>query len=492
MFKLFPEKWTLSLGLRYFLGLILLLLIIIFLYLKVVPSGEATYKRTWPGSFKSGKGFIYGFNPAIRLAGENDSREVKIIAEPVYFSLYAPRTFDEAVLTIKYDSHLDLDSPIIEAGLIKDKITRSAEIKPLENRVLSGLSSSWLTLVKKDGYLVLQKKANYNQISEFDSALRSGHLKNCPGGPRTCVAVYNYQLEAENNYSEIKNSPLVINQSWRGAHQFFVYLNRGSYRFDFDFNIKDGDNAADPIKVNLYLGSKILNSQDINNDSKKEKEPLIGKKNLFLEGYASSPGIYRIELKVSDDVIISRISSPSDHLAFINHIWPVGELKTPSLYTDASYLQARTTEAASLGKIFFGGRVLSLERTYEQFMLSGIKDNKEIKLAQSDVILENNGVFSLFPGGLVNPNYKKIDRNFALEDNLEYIIANYNEPQESGRLKVAQAKFNLKDAFYDNNKYNFVISIPGLSGSTTSANYLEIKEIRIALKGKTLWQKIFQ
>lgn len=491
MLKLFPGKWSFLIRIRFSFGLILVFLIAVFLYLKVMPFGVVSYERVWPGVFKSGKGFIYGFSPAIRLAGESDLKAVKIIAEPMYFSVFAPRAFEEAILKIKYNNQLDFDVPIIEAGLIKDEITRSAEIKPLENKILDKLISSWSVLEEGGETLALQRNKNYSEGAEFYSDLKKDKLKDCPGGARTCVAVYNYKPDINSSYSEIKISPIVINQAWRGSHQFFVYLNRGEYQFDFDFNTLDKKGQSSLVKANLYLGEKILNSQSLNNSQNLKSETQPKKTSLSFKVKSENPGIYRVELKMSDEMIISKISSPSDKLAFINRVWPVGEIKIQSLFTDVNLLQVRTTEVASLGKINFGSQAFNFDKTYEQFIFKSENSNQEIKLTQTDIIFENNGVFSLFSDSLINPSFKKIDRYFVPSDGIKYIIANYTAPQDSNGLKVAMAKFNLNGAFYDKRKYNFLISIPGLTDASTNTKYLEIKEISIELKGKTLWQKIF-
>ena len=149
----------------------------------------------------------------------------------------------------------------------------------------------------------------------------------------------------------------------------------------------------------------------------------------------------------------------------------------------------------------FAGRDFVLDRPYEQYdLLAANKSNsQEIKLVKDDVILENNGVFSLTYESLFNPNPKKINRFFALNDDIKYILADYEAPLdyvESG-YKTKSIELNLKAAYRESNKYSFMISVPGLkansgkSASTTSKDYLEIKEIKLDLSGRSLWQKIF-
>ena len=144
----------------------------------------------------------------------------------------------------------------------------------------------------------------------------------------------------------------------------------------------------------------------------------------------------------------------------------------------------------------FAGKDFILDEPYKQFDL--IVDNpqsaKEIKLNKDDVILENNGVFSFSKSSLFNPDPHKIDRFFKIDDNIKYIIADYEAPLDyvENGFKTKTISFNTKTAYRENSKYNFMISIPGLNSSASSSDYLEIKEIRLDFSGRTLWQKLFK
>jgi hypothetical protein len=87
-----------------------------------------------------------------------------------------------------------------------------------------------------------------------------------------------------------------------------------------------------------------------------------------------------------------------------------------------------------------------------------------------------------------------VDRYFKPLDAASYLIATYQTPLGSfgtGEIKTATAELNLRGAFRAAGKYSFMISIPGLSPEDGTADYLEIKRIKIELSGRTLWQKIF-
>ncbi len=53
-----------------------------------------------------------------------------------------------------------------------------------------------------------------------------------------------------------------------------------------------------------------------------------------------------------------------------------------------------------------------------------------------------------------------------------------------------RVEFDLRGAYREDGKYTFLISAPGLNPNDALDDYLEIEEIKVELKGKTLIEKI--
>ncbi|MHB8903680.1 MAG: hypothetical protein ACYC40_01065 [Patescibacteria group bacterium] len=500
MFKSFLKEWSFLFKLRLLFGVILLILTLVFLYLKVIPFGHISYVRSYPEAFRSGKGFIYGFSPAERVDLKSGDYP-RLIGDPVYFSVFTPRTFDTAKLTIKYRSHLNSSEPIIEAGVLADNIVWSYDLKPLQNKIIDSLKTDWPRL-ENGSKVLLQKDKKYNSWAELEADLNKGKLQNCPEGINSCLATYNYNVPSRYRQTNLNNSvPLVINTPLRGAHQLYIYLNNQPLHLEFDFINLRQDKVDDPIRINLYAvneNNKLISSKYLADDKKtaadskdnsEVKKIIIDEKNL-------SNGLYKVEIKIRDDTVIKKISSSVDKLVFINKIWPVSADMPLSLWTDSPYLQAKVYSPASRQTINFAGKNFVLDEPYKQFdlIVDAPQSAKEIRLNKDDVILENNGVFAFNKNNLFNPAPTKIDRFFKVDDNIKYIIADYETPLdyiEEG-FKTKTVSFNTKTAYRENNKYNFMISVPGLDSGTSSADYLEIKEIRLDFTGRTLWQKLFK
>lgn len=499
MLKPFLTKWPFLFKLRLFFILLGLIIVLIFLYLKVVPGGHIIYERDYEPDLRSGKGFILGFTPAERadLSGVYP----KIIGDPVYFSLFTPRTFDTAKVTVTYRNHLSSSTPLIEMGVLKDKIVRNYALQPMENKILNGLAGSW-TKTTAEGVTFLQAVKNYPDLTAFKKDLAAGRLKDCPGDPTACVAVYNYSLAY--NYQltgTAKSQPLTINQPLRGAHQFYVYVPAGDLRLDFNFVDLNQDKGQDPITVNLYYGDKLIDSRSQPDSNPNPLSGGVEQKKLSLSESNLQSGVYKAEIKISDDVVIKKIQSSSDRLSFINKVWPVSSGGNLTLYTDADYLQAKAFTPASLQAINFNGQNFNLDQPYQQFEFTASTHAvtelasdaaapiKAIKLVKDDVILENDGVFSWSLDSLFDPAFKKVDSHLNL-NGIKYIVAVYQTPLEQNSWSSATAAFSLADSYRENGKYGFLISVPGLKAATGVSDYLEIKSIKVELSGRTGWQKL--
>jgi hypothetical protein len=482
---------------RIFWLILLAFLVIFFLFFKVVPFGHITYRYVWPRVIGSGQGFISDFKPQARL-DSSVKRTLKIVADPVYFSLFTPRRFDKATVTIKYRRQLDASTPIVELGLLQDKFSGRYELKPLENRWLDNQRFNWRRLSERDGELILQVDNYYEHLDDFWSDVQMDNLKDCQNGISSCLAVYNYNLQSDFKLANYRAAfPITIDQPLRGTHQFYVYLTGGDWRFQFSFVDLNQDREADPIEIVMFSGSQLIAREawpDLNlNPTGGPEEP----RSLVFQGGPLPTGVYKVEIRVSDDVVIKSLRSPSEKVVFINHIWPVSSLAKPlEFWTDGSYLQAQTLNPSSLGDIVFGEGRLSVSDTYQQFS-TPVSDYalRQVKSPHDDLMYENNGVFSFSAASFFNPGVKKIDRYFKPGDQIKYIIANYSVPDSEKEWRFATAEFDLRTASRDKGKYTFLFSIPGLALDSAvkpaeADNYLEIKEIEVKLQGKTLWQKI--
>lgn len=473
-------------------SLILIFLICsIFLYLKIVPGGHIVYSKDYSFKFNFGQGFIYNFTPQERVEVEKGALP-RLKGDPVYFSVFTPRTFNKAKLKLSYYRHLDQEVPIIEAGVLADNLIWRYDLKPIENRILDNLKSFWPILESEP--LILQSQKYYDRAEDFLNDLSENKLKDCPGGVLECLATYNYELDLDlkPNFSNYEEA-LVVDIPLRGTHSLYIYTEKNKLNLDIDFVDLNLDKTSDDISLILSKNGKVVASENLVDNNLDKDSDLEELKSLSIAVSDIDAGVYKLEIKISDDVVIKKIESSSNRLVFSSRLWPVSSPGDLKFYTDSNYLFLKALGPASLQEFSFGSEIYSLKEPYnkEEFFLNKPGAINEINLEKDDVILENSGVFALSKDALFNPRVKKVDVYFKPNEKIKYIVANYTPPKidESG-LFTKTVEFDMSHVYREDGRYNFALSVPNLKND--SANYLEIKDIEIEFFGRTIWQKIFR
>lgn len=480
------KKIPLYLKLRLAFSLVFIGVISFFFYLRIVPCGRIVYEKSWSDKFYSGRGFFVDFRPGDRLDLQ-DKNSLKIIAEPLYFSIFSPRQFDNAKVKIVYEDKLSIETPIVELGLLKDETAGAYDFYPIQNSFLDKLRFSWARIRASEGKIVLQKEKNYQSEDSFWRDFDGKNLSTCQLDSLSCVAFYNYKVPTDfslPSYTELY--PLRLENDLRGGHKLYIYFNDkpGNLHLSFKPNQKFKILDSLQAEVRIYRGGLLL-------EAKKTVVP--GK----IDFSFSDAAVYKVEIIADDKVFIDSLESSSDRLVFNGWI-NFADIETGlNLFTNAKILSASTLETGALGSINFAGEEYFLEKTHNQITLNpkNASSINEVKSLRSDLNLSGNGVFAFNATKLFDPEIRPADRFFN-PDNYQYIVANYNFPLSHGDFKEAILDVSLAGADYKDGKYSFLISIPGLSqdkgfdSSLSPANYLAIKEIKVEMTGKTLWQKI--
>ena len=504
---------------RIFLWLILASVVGWLLYMGVVPSGQISYVY----NFNKPNYFIGKLMPEERVALIYDGSQ-KIIGDPVYFSLRTPRRFNKAKLILKYRHDKDTECPIghsvsecipvIEAGVLADKIIWRYDLQPIENKIINQLALDW-DVINKDGVMLLQNGKKYNSIDEF--------LNDLP--TRDEIALYNYPLrQKQSEASDLKSEYLLSDYaasantntegatgndegedcnprlhyclSLRGPYQFYTYIKDEDLDFNFVFQDLNKNKDSDPIDLYLYYNDQLIDSRHVDDDGITTDSGEIKDCGEIKLKLANLPeGVYKIELRANDDIITKNIKTKQQKLAFINKIWLAdsGGSDIINLWTDSKLINAQTVNPDSLQTVRAGENELKIEQTYKQFSATVSSSTTKLTLEKDDVILSGNGVFSFSRDSLINPNFKKVDAYLDVDDDgINYILADYEMPQDTNEWKAASAEFDLTKAYREDGKYSFLISVPGLRADDEVDDWIEIGEIEVELEGVSLYDKIFK
>ncbi|MFA5162950.1 MAG: hypothetical protein WC441_00295 [Patescibacteria group bacterium] len=486
------------LKIRLSLAFLLAVIISFFLLAKVVPSGKIVYSRDYSRSFfgLGGQGFLSLFSPADRIDAISGAYP-RFLADPIYFSVFTPRRFERARLIIKYQDALSDNTPLIEAGVLKDKMIWSYQMKPIENKILDSLS--WPSL--RDGSLVLyQRSEKVKDLSVFQQDVAG----------RNDLALYNYTLNKRFYLPDYQagQSSRIVASALRGPYQFYTYIDNESLNFIFYFQDlnQNYDLKGDGINIVVrdQAGKNIL-SREISDDGIIVDSGDLGPEKISSFIIKDLPrGVYRIEVKTNDDILTKKIISTQSKLSFINKVWLEDSdsgSKSTEIYTNADYIKATAFGASGLQNLFFQDKAYKIDAPFQQFSFKTKNGSGagayRINAKPKNLILENNGVFAFSPEALVIPDFPKVDGNWSDSPEINYILAEYEQPQSFGEDKLAVLDFDLSDAYREKGKYGFMISIPGLYADNQNRAaigldpaYLQVKEIRVELAGQSLGQKI--
>ena len=455
------------------------------IYLKIVPTGEITYVNDFHGL----NYFIGKLTPLERVVASPGLTLIK--GEPAYFSLRPPRKFNQAKVTVKFKNRSDL--PLMEIGLLNDKVAANYDLKPLTNKTLDQLSLVWQT-VAGGGVKLIEREKKYDSVEQF--------LKNLP--PNREIALYNYSLK--NNFLLPDYKPTLtekaVNVDWRGAYQFYTYVKNEDLNYVFNFLDLNLNKDDDPIEIKVYSPDGLIYSETVIDTiaSLPERRAAIKLPGL-------TEGVYRLSITANNDIITKKITSSQSYLVLINKVWLAGGSLVKVLYTDSRQVSAETINPASLGQIKVGAGVINLNQTYRQFSVvpgkdedsetSDLTSKTKIELDKDDIMISGDGLFSLTPD-FFSPGFKKVNENSDINgEGINYILTSYESPITTDGWQTATAEFDLTRAYQENGKYQFLISLPGLKLESSEAAItagqaagVEISEIKVALTGKSLWQKL--
>lgn len=462
---------------RIFLWFVFTLVVFWFFHMGVVPGGEIVYVN----DFSSPSEFVQKLSPSERVQAPNQGTQ-KIIGNPVYFSLHTPRSFDWARLSIRYKN--DFSLPLIEVGALVDKTVWRYDLQPLENSFLDELGKTW-SLVHDQDYSFFQKEKTFDTLDSFLANIKSLDK----------IAVYHYDLQADYKIvdyaSSTKGQAIENFQVLQGAWQALTYVDNEDMNFEFDFFDKNQNDDEDLVEIFLYYKNQLIHSEILaDKEGDRAEENFSSKINI-----PNLPsGVYKIEVKTNDDVLTNNIVSTQKKLAFLNRIELAKNTQEDvEIFTDSQEVSLTTVYPDRLGSFSLGSSTVEIDETYRQFSAPVKKASSSDKLAklmiQDGFILGGSGVFAFSQEAYFNPRIKKAVRPFISKDQgIEYVIAKYESPQIKNGWKTKSQVIDLKAAYREDNKYSFLISIPDLSLEDES--YVEIDEIKVELRGRSLMEKI--
>lgn len=492
---------SLRFKIRIFWLILLFLIVIFFAFRFVSPSGSWRCRQNFTGSnilldslSLSASACISQASPAERVVRATDG-PLLVLADPIYFSIFSPRPFSRAEVEIVYRPHLSSSTPIFEAGFLADAKLWRYQLKPVYNLWLEQGFSSWFSL--RDGNMRLfQKEKRFSSVSEFLSAWRQQGSDLCTY--KNCLAVYNLALNdfpPALDFKNLKQAPSFFEFPYalRGAHQFYFYLPQAGLELNGSFFDLNDNKDKDEAQFLIFSGQRQVASVNLADQRPQVEESADrGPVQAFSISRSDlAPGLYRLEFKANDDLVLNSLRINSSYLSAINKIWPFDQEKI-FLLTDAPYLQVKSLDPGALQDFSFGQERLSLSEIYHQYEFKSRQGGVQaINLERGGLILENNGVFAATADSLLNPDYQRLARFSTLSEEIDFVLADYESAQaeEDGWLR-SRLDFEAGDFYRENQRYSLILSVPGLKLDGGAGGLLEIKEIKVHFYGKSLREKV--
>lgn len=433
-------------------------------------------------------------SPLERYAYSQNGKLI-MLADPLYFSVFSPRPFSKVELEIVFKPHLGNSNSVFEAGFLADAKLWRYQLKPVYNLWLEKLFANW-HLAKSNNLTLFQKQNQFSSVEEFLETWKKDNSGLCQN--TNCLAVYNLAegvlptaLKLDNKYVDKNYTDFPY--AFRGPHQFYFYLSETGLELSGSLIDLNENKDRDDLEILVFSGNrqvaalKIIDNRlqtELSAESSPEQAFKISREDLPV-------GLYKLDIRSNDDLIIDNFKINSPYLSAINKLWPISQ-EPVSLITDSSYLQVKALSPFSLQKINFSKSSLTLDQIYYQYeIVSDQAGWQEINLTQGGLILENNGVFASSPNSLLNPSYPRLDRFTLNTEQIDFILADYKQVEilEDGWQR-AVIEFDSAGFYREDNQYSLILSVPGLRLDNGSGGVVEIKELNLRFSGSNLGDKI--
>ena len=445
---------------RFLQVIIVLSPIALFFYLLnifIVPGGVFTTERV----VNERSPYIDAVLPDARVEApyQNDQGEweQKIIGDPAFFFVHPQRSFQSVEAEISFKNST---VPIVEFGVLADATTNAYTLESLQNLIID--NSPW-SRIEKDGTILLQRENKFSSLNEFLSALPA----------RQEIATYHYGLVEPYRLKDYKPSTVeqAINISLRGTHEFYTYIKSEQLNFVFsymDMNRQVGADAVDLLVINEG-GQPVAEVRDQDDgDTTNEGNP-SSLKELTLSADNLPEGIYKIQMKVNEDIFFRSIKTIQQKVTFLNQVWLADEVGYQDnggkiqVWTEGKNLKLATRHATGAQTIMVGKGTVAITEPFVEYSYSPpevglVKVSAE---RREDLLIKTNGHFAFSEAQYFNPDPVRLTADTDLDRlGVNYIITNYKSPQKVGDRWVAKVNLSMNNVYFEDKSWKFVFSLP--------------------------------
>ena len=471
--------------LQIFIVLIPVGLFLWLLNIAVVPSGS--FETSLVVNERSP--FIDRLLPDARVAAKYQEADgdwvQKVIGDPVFFFVHPQRSFDKIEAEIRFKN---ANVPIVELGILADATTGAYTLQPLQNLLID--NSLW-SRSESGGLVLLQRNKKFGSVADF--------LKTPP--PRSEIATYHYNLSEPYRLSGYVSTSAEqnINVSLRGSHEFYTYIKNETLRFAFSFmdmNRQVGEDVVTLVAIN-ESGQPVaeIRAQD-DGDMANEAKP-SGLQSLVLSADGLPEGVYKIQIKASEDIFFRSIKTSQQKITFLNQIWLADEVgyndfpKAINFWTEGKNLTFATRHATGTQTLIVGKGSVAITEPFVEYSYAPPEAGviNVVAPKAEDLIVRANGHFAFSQAQFFNPDPVRLVAETDLDrSNVNYIIAKYTSPQSEGEWLMAKTSFDTTVVSFEEKTWKLAISVPTIN--QPGREFLLNKIILTFLRPSLTWQEI--
>ena len=160
--------------------------------------------------------------------------------------------------------------------------------------------------------------------------------------------------------------------------------------FEFSFVDINSNIDSDRIDMNLYYNDSLIDTRHLDDDGNILDDKEVSElRNIEMKSPNLPEGVYKVELRVNDDIVTKEIKTKQKIVSFINKINIANDEKREIyIYTDSKRLEATTINPGSLQTIKIGDVDLLIDEGYKQF--SAVLDQSVATSGLNKIVLEKD------------------------------------------------------------------------------------------------------
>lgn len=398
-----------------------------------------------------------------------------IIGEPAYFNIFTQRAFSQATVHVTYRTH---DTPILEVGVLADA-NKNYHLQPLENARIDALDWPRVTLGEQT---LLQRREVYKSVEHFTA-----------NPPSAGVRTYHATLPLDHSVATSVAESVPAFRSLRGPYRFYAALpEAGELTFTFTFDDLNDSDDPDPVHIALFYGDTLIEQRELRdergNENSRERRR-AGEITITANGVPA--GVYTVAVTATDDIVTTDLTTSAAALSFINrvHLAATDTTVPFTLHTDIPEIAFSTVNPASTQAITVGSTTVDVAEPFRQYTHAAQDVTMRLQLQRDGIIIAGSGVVAFAEDNLFNPAYRSLDRTTDLA-NVDYILTSYRPQPATDTWRTRSVTFDLTDVLRYEDRYGFLLSAPGLRADDAVDDWVEIGEIKVELKGKSLGEKL--